>query len=100
MEPAKELKTLYIGRRPVKHYIILANTFFKSEERIRVAGRGRWITKVVAVLEILKRDGASVSDLEIGSVKMVNRLGRERFVSLLSAVVSRPVVSRPASGSQ
>lgn len=94
MEKQGELKTLYIGRQPVKHYLTLAKVFFKDEERIQVVGRGKWIAKVVTVVEILKRNGATVNDLRTDSVKMKNRKGQEQFVSVISVTVTRPIINR------
>jgi DNA-binding protein Alba len=89
METAKELKTLYVGQQPIKHYIILAKTFLKTEEQIKVVGRGKWIAKVVTITEILKRNGAKLSELKTGSVKMKNREGQDQFVSVISVTVTR-----------
>jgi DNA-binding protein Alba len=89
MATVKELKTLYVGQQPVRHYVILANTFLKTEEQIRVVGRGKWIAKVVTIAEILKRNGAKLSDLKTDSVQMRNSEGQNQFVSVLSVTVTQ-----------
>ena len=84
----ESLKTLYVGRKHVMDYVILARNFLKTTDKIIIAGRGKWISKVVNATEILKRDGVKVVEIKIASEQVQNRAGRQQFISVITITVT------------
>jgi len=84
----ESLKTLYVGRKYVMDYVILARNFLKTTDKIVITGRGKWISKVVNATEILKRDGINVVEIKITSEQVQNRAGRQQFISVITITVT------------
>ena len=87
--PEKKAKMLFVGKRPVGAYVMLAKTFLSSEEEILLAARGKLISKLVIVAEILKRNRFSVKEMSISSDQMTNRAGKSVYVAIMTITLTK-----------
>ena len=64
--------SVFVGRKPIKNYVLACITAFNTEEVITVAARGNAISRAVDVVEFLNRQfiPLKVESIEIGTVRI------------------------------
>jgi len=97
MSVEEEIPTIYIGKKPLISYIIVAISMLLNEKvrKIRISARGAGISRAVDVSEILRtRYLPKIIDIErinIGTDTLKNPEGRIDRVSFIEIVLVKKV---------
>jgi len=66
-------ENIYIGSKPVLHYVTALISALQSEPSVNIQARGRAISSAIDVVEVCKRSflkGLNVENISIGTVQM------------------------------
>lgn len=97
VEEEKELKTIYVGTKPLIRYVMALLAIFLNErpERIRVAARGKSISRAVDLVEVIRsrylEDVLEVDSIELGTDKFEDKDHPSKFdhVSSIEILLKR-----------
>lgn len=85
--------TVFVGKKPIMNYVTACMTVLNqktSQGRVTVAARGRTISKVVDIVEVLKKFiQFEVENIDIGTER-VGYEGEERNVSTIEIHIHSP----------
>ncbi|MCE4608232.1 MAG: DNA/RNA-binding protein AlbA [Caldisphaeraceae archaeon] len=93
-EGKEEISTIFIGKKPLMSYALVAIGLFNHEDakRIRIKARGRNICKAVDMVEYLRNIYSKdivVQDLTIGEDEVKDEDGNPKKVPSIEIVIER-----------
>jgi len=59
------METVFVGKKPLMNYVMACVHLLATQKNIQVIGRGRLISKVVDVVQVLRRLNPSVKVVEV-----------------------------------
>lgn len=86
--------TIYVGKKPVKNYVIACLTLFNAGAREAVIkARGRAIPRAIDTVELLRRaflKDAKLQEIAISTEEIPKEDGRKSNVSAIEIKVAKP----------
>ena len=87
---------VFIGIKPFMNYVTSVIMLFttKNKEEVIIKARGKWISRAVDVVEVvrkkfLKEQNIQIKDIKIDSNEIENREGRKVNVSLIEITLKK-----------
>ena len=87
MEQEKKKDSVFIGEKPISSYIKGIDFQFSRNKKVTVGARGKWISKLVSIAEISKRNGFKVENMTIGTDSFKNKEGKDINASFMEIVL-------------
>lgn len=88
-EEIKKDDKVFIGEKPLGAYLKGIEVQASKNKSVIIGARGKFISKLVSVAEISKRNGYKVESIKIDSEPFKDQAGKDIFVSSMEIILAK-----------